>query len=144
MGFLRVTTTHCGVPPARLRYFGTTVRSGGGNQLRERKELHIRYPTQPFDVSRACRPTRLVEFRRLYPEKRSQQKDSLYANGSCVRACVCLIVFSYFVIQAPVVVRDADGVMRGATVDEEKGLSYADENLFRRDVRRWSALREMA
>ncbi|CAM9726838.1 unnamed protein product [Pylaiella littoralis] len=46
--------------------------------------------------------------------------------------------------EAPPVLRDADGVMRGATVDEERGLSYADENLFRRDVRRWTALREMA
>ncbi|CAM9432320.1 unnamed protein product [Ectocarpus sp. 6 AP-2014] len=43
----------------------------------------------------------------------------------------------------PPVLRDADGVMRAATVDEERGLSYADENLFRRDVRRWTALREM-
>lgn len=40
--------------------------------------------------------------------------------------------------------RDADGVMRAATVDEERGLSYADENLFRRDVRRQTLLREMA
>lgn len=47
-------------------------------------------------------------------------------------------------VQSPPVLRDPDGVMRGATVDEERGLSYADENLFRRDVRRWTALREMA
>eukprot|EP00903_Cladosiphon_okamuranus_P007958 g7681.t2 len=38
--------------------------------------------------------------------------------------------------KSPPVLRDADGVMRGATVDEERGLSYADDNLFRRDVRR--------
>eukprot|EP00904_Undaria_pinnatifida_P000820 jgi/Undpi1/10739/HiC_scaffold_29.g13187.m1 len=45
--------------------------------------------------------------------------------------------------RAPIVLRDGDGVMRGATVSEEMGLSYADENLFRRDVRRSTALRQM-
>lgn len=45
--------------------------------------------------------------------------------------------------QAPVVLRDGEGVIRAATVDEERGMSYADENLFRRDVRRSTALRQM-
>ncbi|CAN0062338.1 unnamed protein product [Ascophyllum nodosum] len=45
--------------------------------------------------------------------------------------------------KGPVVMRGRDGKMRGATVNEERDLSYADENLFRRDVRRWSTLGEM-
>lgn len=65
---------------------------------------------------------------------------------SCVLCCVIFFFFFYCfrVWQAPLLMRDADGVMRGATVEEERGLSYADENLFRRDVRRSTLLREMA
>lgn len=53
------------------------------------------------------------------------------------------ILYSVSFQQAPVVMRDQEGKMRGATVKEERCMSYADKNLFRRDIRRGTAVREI-